>query len=194
MTPQISYPPYRAHSSHQLSIEAAQSLLSTYLTESESSPHLHPDALLSTAGVQFSTHGGPTGGLVLHNLRRVEAGLRGERLAPDPEPESEDRVLDGLIEKWEAKPQGKSWKRKLNDVEEGWQDLEEFQRKQGAVEVGEIGDRSNFVEDGGAELPMLATGSAGKKMDKEARKKAKKEREQEKKRKRAEEKQRKAAA
>lgn len=193
MTPQISYPPYRAHSSHQLSIEAAQSLLSTYLTESESSPHLHPDALLSTAGVQFSTHGGPMGGLVLHNLRRVEAGLRGERLAPDPEPESDDRVLDGLIEESGAKLQGKSWKRKLNDVEEGWQDLEEFQREQGRVEVGEIGDRSNFVEDGSAESPVLATGSAGK-VDKEARKKAKKEREQEKKRKRAEEKQRKAAA
>ena len=193
MTPQISYPPYRAHSSHQLSIEAAQSLLSTYLTESESSPHLHPDALLSTAGVQFSTHGGPMGGLVLHNLRRVEAGLRGERLAPDPEPESDDRVLDGLVES-EAKLQGKSWKRKLNDVEEGWQDLEEFQREQGGVEVGEIGDRSNFVEDGDAEPPVLATGSARKKVDKEARKKAKKEREQEKKRKRVEEKQRKAAA
>jgi len=134
------------------------------------------------------------GGLVLHNLRRVEAGLRGERLAPDPEPESDDRVLDGLIEESGAKLQGNSWKRKLNDVEEGWQDLEEFQREQGGVEVGEIGDRSNFVEDGGAESPVLATGSVGKKVDKEARKKAKKEREQEKKRKRAEEKQRKAAA
>ena len=64
-------------------------------------------------------------------------------------------VLDDLIEESGAKLQGKSWKRKLNDVEEDWQDLEEFQREQGGVEVGEIGDRSNFVEDGGAEPPVL---------------------------------------
>lgn len=133
----------------------------------------------------------------------MEAGLRGERLAPDPEKEGDDTVLDGLI----AETEGRGRKRKgagrdgattadgnvaagaddAADGVEGWQDPEEYRREteRDGIEQGEIGDRNNFVANDGdpsvrVTAPHGADGeAAGKKVgkvDKEARKRAKKER------------------
>ena len=88
-------PPYRHLSSNPITAEHASSIVATYLANSESHAHLHPDALITPTGVQFSSHGGSTGGVVLHNLRRVAAGLRGEHLDPEPSPEPEERPERG---------------------------------------------------------------------------------------------------
>ena len=69
-----------------------------------------------------------------------------------------------------------------------WQDLSEFEREQGGTEIGELGQRDNFVQSGG-EPPVVQVvddadqGDASNKRkaneDKEARKRAKKERNKE---------------
>ncbi|KAL1302224.1 hypothetical protein AAFC00_002649 [Neodothiora populina] len=81
---QTPYPPsHPHHTSSPLSPSTALHHLKTYLSLSETQPHLHPDAQLDPREIRFSTTGGPSGGLVLHNLRRVEKGLEGEVLAPE---------------------------------------------------------------------------------------------------------------
>lgn len=121
----------------------------------------------------------------MHNLRRVAAGLRGEYLEPEatPEPEADDKW--GTKEATLAKENVETEVAVEQAAQEGWQDLSEYEREQG-VEVGEIGDRSNFVGSGGDAPDVQATGEeVGEKRkltaaeDKEARKKAKKERNKE---------------
>jgi len=126
--PLLSYPPVVTHATHPISPSAAQEAISTYLAQSKEKPHLLPDALLTTSGVEFSIHGRETGGLILHNLRRVEAGLRGEVLEPEPAFEldglgaGDDMVSDGQIRDTEGRMQGADgrkkggMRRKLNDV------------------------------------------------------------------------------
>lgn len=121
----------------------------------------------------------------MHNLRRVAAGLRGEYLEPEatPEPEDEEGAEDGAQFRYTKKAKGK--KTTFTDAEAGaveieWQDKETYEREQGEIEVGDVGDRSNVVGEGGQEPEVEVTGEKRKgadaKLDKEARKKAKKER------------------
>jgi hypothetical protein len=175
-------------------------MLETYITNSESHPHLHPDALVTPTGVAFSSNGGPMGSVVMHNLRRVAAGLRGEYLEPEktPEPEeNEDENADGLGagKKFNKKRKGFTTLR-----EEDWEDKAVYEQEQGGIEVGEIGDRMNFVQEGGEEPEVQVTTGAEEEtgvkkrkkegeassgdavVDKEARKKAKKERDAQRKR------------
>lgn len=180
-------PPHRLIASKPISTAAASSMLQTYITHSEAHPHLHPDALITPTGVTFSSHGGPSGGVVMHNLRRIAAGLRGEYLEPEPTPEPEaEEGVEGE-KAWKGKKgQGKGKKTTFTDAEAGavdveWQDKEAYEREQGEVEVGEVGDRMHVVQDGGEEPEVEITGGKRKdgddaKLDKEARKKAKKER------------------
>ncbi|PSN65628.1 hypothetical protein BS50DRAFT_63433 [Corynespora cassiicola Philippines] len=166
-------PPHRHLSSTPISLSAASSLLETYLANSESHPHLHPDALITPTGVTFSSHGGPTGGVVMHNLRRVAAGLRGEFLEPEATPEPEEGEAGADDEEGGSGKKGKKGKKgKTVDVEADpdWQNMSEYERDEGHVEVGEVGDRVAFVGEGGEEP---------EKVDKAARKKAKKERQKE---------------
>lgn len=97
-------PPPHYTSAPALSVPISQALLllQAYLAASESSPHLHPDCIFTEHGPTFSSAAG-AGGLVLHQLRRVEAGLRGERLVAEMEdagvgevelPEGDDGRLD----------------------------------------------------------------------------------------------------
>ena len=172
-------PPHRLISSKPVSTADASTMLQTYISHSEAHPHLHPDALITPTGVTFSSHGGPTGGVVMHNLRRIAAGLRGEYLEPEPipEPEAEEGAEGGQA--WNGK-KGKGKKTTFTDVEVEWQDKEAYEREQGEVEIGDIGERTNIVQDGGEEPEVEVTGDKRKggdaKLDKEARKKAKKER------------------
>jgi hypothetical protein len=193
-------PPSHKVSSTPISVTDASRMLETYITNSESHPHLHPDALVTPTGVAFSSNGGPMGSVVMHNLRRVAAGLRGEYLEPEktPEPEeNEDENADGLGagKKFNKKRKGFTTLR-----EEDWEDKAVYEQEQGGIEVGEIGDRMNFVQEGGEEPEVQVTTGAeedtGVKkrkkegeassgdavVDKEARKKAKKERDAQRKR------------
>ncbi|KAJ4346302.1 hypothetical protein N0V95_005512 [Ascochyta clinopodiicola] len=182
-------PPHRLISSQPITTSAASTLLQTYIANSEAHPHLHPDALITPTGVTFSSHGGPTGGVVMHNLRRVAAGLRGEYLEPEltPEPEEEEAVAHGAHAKYSSKAKGKKTTfadadadADAGDVQIEWQDKEAYEREQGELEIGDLGDRTNVVAEGGEEPEVDVTGEKRKsvdtKLDKDARKKAKKER------------------
>ncbi|KAF2134260.1 hypothetical protein P153DRAFT_372709 [Dothidotthia symphoricarpi CBS 119687] len=181
-------PPHRHISTTPISLSAGSRMLEAYLAHSEAHPHLHPDALITPTGVTFSSHGGPMGGVVMHNLRRVAAGLRGEYLEPEatPEPEADaDVVADGAGAQKKARKVGRA------GAEEGWQDMARYEESQGMIQVGDLGERSNALQDGGEAPEIEATGGDGKrkiedgeggKMDKEARKKAKKARDAERKR------------
>lgn len=134
----------------------------------------------------------------MHNLRRVAAGLRGEYLEPEATPEPEAGADTEQEDSKRAKSTKKARKADAG-VEEGWTDMAIYAQEEGlGMEIGEIGDRTNVVEDGGEEPEIETTdGPAGQDkhnktktkgrhgeegVDKAARKKAKKERDQQRKR------------
>ena len=134
----------------------------------------------------------------MHNLRRVAAGLRGEYLEPErtPEPEEDEAaVFEGLGNGRKAGKDKKGGKKSKSTENDDWQDMAEYEREEGVVEVGDIGTRTTAVQEG-EEPEVQATGGAqdGKKkraavdsevvgkVSKEARKKAKKEKNQQRKR------------
>lgn len=89
MVPRTAYPPvvHHDHLTRTLDPATAQSQLASFLEKTSTQPHLHPDSLLSTTGITYSAHSGPSGGLAIHHLRRIEAGLRGEELVVETEEE-----------------------------------------------------------------------------------------------------------
>ncbi|RDI79508.1 hypothetical protein Vi05172_g10532 [Venturia inaequalis] len=128
--PQIQGPlPTLLHTTKPIPLSTAKSWLSAYTTLSETHPHHHPNSTFTPDRLDFSSHG-PEGGITMHLLRRVVAGLGGEVLEPmkGDEAEGDDRVLDS---------QGTTG--------EG-EDPESFARKRGEEgDVGEVEERSNFV-------------------------------------------------
>ncbi|KXL48592.1 hypothetical protein M433DRAFT_130163 [Acidomyces richmondensis BFW] len=87
-------PPFYRHDSltRSLTPSAAQALLGKYLLDSQTTPWRHPDSLLRASGIAFPPHAGPQGGLALHHLRRIAAGLRGENLVTE--------TVDELVEQF----------------------------------------------------------------------------------------------
>ncbi|KAI9750822.1 MAG: hypothetical protein M1815_001576 [Lichina confinis] len=95
------YPASVHHSSRSVDPDEALKLLQAYITASETKAWLHPDAILSERGPRIA--GTMEGGLTMHNLRRVEAGLRGERLGvegayPFDQHGWDSAVRDGMYE------------------------------------------------------------------------------------------------
>lgn len=187
-------PPYRHLSSQSISLTDASNMLDKYIMDSESHPHLHPDSIITPTGVTFSAHGGPMGGVVMHNLRRVAAGLHGEYMEPEPTPEPEDGGEQEVSSKGRRKGKhGDTDAAAVANTEDDWMNMSEFEREEGHIEVGDVGPRTNVVQDGGDAPEVEALGSVGAegtdmkkrkgdgegKIDKEARKKAKKQRHKE---------------
>lgn len=179
-----AYPPAVHHSSTHLSTPETLSLLSAYLEATATDPSLHPNAHLTEHG-PVAPSSGPNTGLVLHNLRRVEAGLRGENLGEDLTfRKYGGQGLPGLMPNGVAKDAGDHVNQGYSGGEQGggemegeWQDKEEFERQQEVVQ-GDVGERDTavkggFQEEGGA-VPRVMT-TWGRK-DKDVRKKAKRER------------------
>lgn len=98
----ICYPPVLLHASKSLSLSATTTHITKLLSLAETSAHLHPDALLTPSGPEYSARGGLTGGLVLHQLRRVEAGLRGEHLLPEEDEDAEWNEQDAVEPGWDG--------------------------------------------------------------------------------------------
>lgn len=131
MVPRSSYPPvvHHDHLTQTLNPSTAQGQLKIFLEKTSTHPHLHPDSLLSTTGITYSAHSGPSGGLAIHHLRRIEAGLRGENLVADTEEElrritgdddegeGDDEDLDRSIARSEEKL---SKKRKRTEEIQDW--------------------------------------------------------------------------
>lgn len=179
-----AYPPTVHHSSIRVSTPEALSLLSAYLEATTTDPSLHPSAHLTENGPVAPSSGHNTG-LVLHNLRRVEAGLRGENLGEDLTFQKyggdglPELMPDGVVEgAGEDVHQGSSYDEQGGlEMESEWQDKAEFERQQEVVQ-GDIGKRDNAVDGGfeedGAVVPRVKATWGPE--DKEARKKAKRER------------------
>ncbi|KAH6866954.1 hypothetical protein J4E91_004030 [Alternaria rosae] len=200
----LEAPPPRRHiSSAPISLDAASAILEKYLTNSETYPHLHPDATITPEGVAFNAQGGAMGNPIMHHLRRVAAGMRGEYQEPeralDEEDDQQNATTDVTVTS--GRKGGLKKSSKTAAVAEGeWQDLAEYQAEQGDIEIGEIGDRTNVVQEGGEEPQVQSTKGKDKKrtnaqveeqgpadgaIDKEARKRAKKERDQQRKKEKA---------
>jgi hypothetical protein len=162
-----AFPPLRARASVPVPASTALAKLQTYLgaTTAAAQAHLLPNATLHAGGAA-AQGGGAAANLVIHNLKRVEAGLRGEWLSPSLE-------LDGAGARdgdGEAGVEG-----------EGWVDLDTYRREQ-SIEEGEVGPVDTGVRlEGKHEVQMSAgivapSGGVSKTVDKEARKKEKKAR------------------
>lgn len=197
----LEAPPPRRHiSSAPISLSDASGILEKYLSNSETHPHLHPDATITPEGVAFNAQGGAMGNPIMHHLRRVAAGMRGEYQEPERALDLEEDQQDFTADVTVSGGKGKTGK-KAAGADDDWQDLASYQAEQGDIEIGEIGDRTNVVQEGGeepqvqspknkdrkkrkneqAEEPVVADGQ----IDKEARKKAKKERDQQRKKEKA---------
>ncbi|KAI4135062.1 MAG: hypothetical protein LQ347_000987 [Umbilicaria vellea] len=176
------------HASHPISASQALDLLSTYLIATETDASLHPNALLTESG-PISTNSGSNTGLVLHNLKRVEAGLGGEHLGADlsfskfggeglPDIQFGENGMKSTNRTSSAKgadADGQALDADMEDVEEGWQDKSEFEREQNVTQ-GEVGQRMPNVVDG--EVPnVIESKSTGNKQDRKRRKKEKRMRE-----------------
>lgn len=140
------FPPHRLHASRQVSQSEALAFITTYLEASDTNAALHPNALITKNGPISASSGGATG-LVLRNLARLQAGLRGEYLAPEaivrtgedediPENQStfppSTMQIGGIVET--AEP---TYDPLMG--QEGWQDLSDYEREQD-VERGDIGE------------------------------------------------------
>jgi hypothetical protein len=122
-------PPFVHHTQpQQISPTDAQRSMARYLTKSRSHPYLHPDSYLANSGIRFAIGSGPSGGVALHHIRRIEAGLRGEYHEKDTPEQLEalfgdrwrdagdDYVLDGMIDKSEQKLRKK--RKRQEEIEE----------------------------------------------------------------------------
>lgn len=206
MALKTSCPPAFDHASltKTLTASAAQAQLAAFLTKTETSPFLHPDALLSPHGISYAAQSGPTGGLAIHHLRRIAAGLRGENLVAETAeelaqfgaaadeaelPAGDDSRVNALI------AAGDDVRRKKNSDEisqwaeastgtrfdEEGMDLDEYQLEQQPLEgeVGEI-EGAPVVQQNGLPPKIVHEDDASKRplteKDKAARRQAKKAR------------------
>ena len=191
MVPRVSYPPAKTTlKPTTLAPTEAQALLSTFLAKTASKPYLHPDAQLSTVGITYAAASGPTGGLAIHHLKRIEAGLRGEHLVAETEEElktlfaeaaGDDSRVDGVIAGKKRKRTAEQVAQWAEDASAGaeqgdaaageWQDADEYALGQEDV-TGEVGARgTEHVRQDRSGPPEIQDGG---KVDKEARKAAKK--------------------
>lgn len=75
-------PPTTLHTTTPISQSAAHDFLAAYLDRANTDPALQPNAAISEHGpVSRTTASAPN--LILHNLKRVQAGLAGETLGRD---------------------------------------------------------------------------------------------------------------
>lgn len=213
MSTSFSPPPIRHNFTTQVSQSRALDLISAYLEATKTSteiaythgPHtlsdsgfaskhptqsatpsgaaLHPDAVLTEAGPVAPAGG--AAGLVLRNLERVRAGLKGEIWAAEP-----DEAGMGGAREEEKYPMGGSETERVKEgeegesVEDGWQAKEDFEREQ----EQEVSIREEDIT--GKEVPrvtappvrmgngagLLKQGDMESRVDKDTRKKLKKER------------------
>ncbi|KAL8882421.1 MAG: hypothetical protein Q9192_007587 [Flavoplaca navasiana] len=192
MTAFNAHPPMRHHESQRISTSRAQHLLSKFLEATINDPSLHPNALLTENGPVVASSGST--GLVLHNVKRVEAGLRGEHLAADltfkdyggeglpalmsdQTPNAGIEIDDGHSEA----DQGSA---------HGWQDKAEYEREQ-TIEQGEVGPRHNALKqpvlyrrpsNERGEIPAVESAGLASTVDKDERKRKKREKRDQKKR------------
>ncbi|KAL8767465.1 MAG: hypothetical protein Q9209_006051 [Squamulea sp. 1 TL-2023] len=175
----------RLQVSQRITPSHAQQLLSKFLEATTTDPSLHPNALLTENGPVVASS--RSTGLVLHNLKRVEAGLRGEHMAADLTfKEFDGEGLPNLISD-EISNNGAETEERKGEAEEGlvedWQDKAEYEREQ-VIEQGEVGPRSDTLEQSGLDrrpgkedgkIPAVESAGGASTIDKDERKRKKQE-------------------
>lgn len=180
MATATSLPPTTHHSTRSVSPATALTLLSTYIANATTDASLQPNALLTERGPITSNSGSSTG-LTIHNLKRVEAGLKGEHLGadlsfakfggeglPDIQMGDGDAGVNGYGGAVEGREEGEG----EGEGEGGWQDMQAYEREQEITE-GEVGPRHSGVQDGG-EVPRVKESTSGKNKDERRRNKKEK--------------------
>lgn len=163
-----AFPPVRSLQSIPITTTEALQRLQSYLEATKANPALLPNATLQADGPKAQSESASN--LVIHNLKRVEAGLRGEWLAPSLELEAEGMAGFESFPVMENGQEGGD-----DDPGEGWQDIEEYQREQ-SIEMGEIGPRETRIGQEVQEALPVLNMETGRRLDKETRKREKKER------------------
>lgn len=177
-----AFPPFRLHSTERVSPSHALRLVSAYLEAATTDPSLHPNALLTENGPVTPASGAVTG-LVLHNLKRIEAGLKGEYLAPDLDLDGfevealpDSVAQEGGITSLSDPNQARRGVQEVSNLDMDWQDKDEFEREQEIIQ-GDVGSRNNAVEDEpGLTPPRRPTKVIKSISEKDARREAKRER------------------
>lgn len=199
MTSRTAFPPSYHHATKVVTPEDAREQLAAFLAKTPTTAYLHPDAILSQNGIQYPAQSGPQGGLALHHLRRIEAGLRGENLIAESKedlkalfaaetetelPAGDDARLDALIGTSTKRGKRARSAERVDQWRNGEEALspEEYAQQQEEIEE-EIG---NDTLSGQGEqrdaAPQINTSGT---MDKKARKAAKKAKKQQEKQKAA---------
>ncbi|KAL1858479.1 hypothetical protein Plec18167_007001 [Paecilomyces lecythidis] len=143
-------PPTTILSTKPISQSAAHDFLAAYLDRANTDPALQPNAVISERGpVSRTTAAAPN--LILHNLKRVQAGLAGEVLGRDL-----------TVAKLETETQTEE----QANTTEGWVDKEKWQQED------EEENPADAIEDGPQDQDVQEDAA----VDKEERKRRKKER------------------
>lgn len=133
-----AFPPIRTQEGIDVSTDTALAYLSAYLESSKTQPHLLPNARLEASGPMS---GSSKSSVTLHNLHRVEAGLKGEWLAP---------VLD--LEEVPVATDGDALQNDAVQTEgEGWMDIDQYQREQSVEGPSEAREDLGAEDDGDVE-------------------------------------------
>ncbi|KAI5300140.1 hypothetical protein KEM56_002695 [Ascosphaera pollenicola] len=133
-------PPTTVLSSEEISQSAPHAFLAAYLDRAATDPALQPDSTLTGHG-PVSANSGAAPNLIIHNLRRVQAGLAGEILGQDP-----------VFAKLEAGDFDLSpdnfgpGDAKKSEQSAEWQDLQTFEREQEVIDVA--GDDGEEAQEG----------------------------------------------
>ncbi|EZF29045.1 hypothetical protein TMEN_6099 [Trichophyton mentagrophytes] len=164
--------------SERISQAEAHEFLTAYLDRAASDPGFQPDSTLSPQG-PIAAGVGSSPNLVIHNLKRVQAGLAGEVLGKDliyAKLENEGGAAGGIFELHSHNAtDGQNWggKKRETPAVSGWQDLQSYEREQtDIVEAGDGDEEVVAVEDNIEAVEDIQEG----KIDKEERKRQKKER------------------
>ncbi|KAL1958753.1 hypothetical protein VTO42DRAFT_3872 [Malbranchea cinnamomea] len=174
-------PPTKILKSERISQAAAHDFLAAYLERAATDPSLQPDSTLSGHG-PVSANTGAAPNLVLHNLKRVQAGLAGQILGRDLTFLNQAGVFELQSHQF---TDGQDWsgQKGKKGADDGWQDAQVFAREQ--VDLVEGGDGEDQGDK--AELQIrddMEVDDIPRKetIDKEERKRRKKERRKEEKR------------
>lgn len=154
----LSLPATSVLESKALSKDAAHTFLTTYLDRAAHEPGLQPDSTLSGYG-PVSANTGAAPNLIIHNLRRIRAGLAGELLG-------NDLTFSQLSEEGTAA-----------DCNIGWQDMGAYEQGQEAIDVAGSDEEQDPTIQPSNEMEVEPYEMESQtKVDKEERKKRKKER------------------
>lgn len=160
-----SRPPIVIHRRRDLTNHEANEILNRYLLEADKKPELHPNAELTPEGPQFNSYG-QQGGIIMQLLERVEMGLKGNYMAPEPTQDDYSGNTEfsdgGEVARGEESAKVATGTNVVSQIREAaediWEDPQEFaeeQEQESEEEVIRGDERRNGVRRVDEELEVL---------------------------------------